>query len=144
MPRVGWQIDPFGHSSTQAGLLGAAVGFDALFFGRADYQARRGAMGGGMRGGGKRAGRVLFCCCYWPGVGLGSAPCAQPTRLNPPCLRTTQQHTTRQDMEWRKNRTAMEVVWHGSGAGAGAQDVFTGNFASGEWVAAAWLGWVAG
>ncbi|GAB4821252.1 hypothetical protein N2152v2_008298 [Parachlorella kessleri] len=38
VPRVGWQIDPFGHSSTQAGLLGAHVGFDALFFGRADYQ----------------------------------------------------------------------------------------------------------
>lgn len=37
-PRVGWQIDPFGHSSTQAGLLSAHVGFDALFFGRADYQ----------------------------------------------------------------------------------------------------------
>ena len=38
VPRVGWQVDPFGHSATQAGLLGAAVGFDALFFGRADYQ----------------------------------------------------------------------------------------------------------
>jgi alpha-mannosidase len=32
---VGWQIDPFGHSSTQAGLLGASLGFDAFFFGRA-------------------------------------------------------------------------------------------------------------
>ncbi|KAL4419672.1 hypothetical protein ABPG75_006770 [Micractinium tetrahymenae] len=38
IPRVGWQIDPFGHSSTQADLLSAQVGFDALFFGRADYQ----------------------------------------------------------------------------------------------------------
>ncbi len=38
VPRVGWQIDPFGHSSTQAGLMSAQVGFDALFFGRADYQ----------------------------------------------------------------------------------------------------------
>jgi alpha-mannosidase len=38
LPTVGWQIDPFGHSATQAGLLTGALGFDALFFGRADYQ----------------------------------------------------------------------------------------------------------
>ena len=37
MPTVGWQIDPFGHSSTQASLS-ALYGFDAQFFGRADYQ----------------------------------------------------------------------------------------------------------
>jgi len=32
------QIDPFGHSATQAALLSAEVGFDALYFGRIDYQ----------------------------------------------------------------------------------------------------------
>jgi alpha-mannosidase len=37
-PSVGWQIDPFGHSSTQAGLLGSDLGFNSLFFGRIDYQ----------------------------------------------------------------------------------------------------------
>ena len=37
-PTIGWQIDPFGHSATQAALLSAEVGFDALFFGRIDYQ----------------------------------------------------------------------------------------------------------
>ena len=37
MPTVGWQIDPFGHSATQASLS-ALYGFDAQFFGRADYQ----------------------------------------------------------------------------------------------------------
>ena len=37
-PRVGWQIDPFGHSATQAALLSAEVGFDALFFGRIDVR----------------------------------------------------------------------------------------------------------
>lgn len=38
VPRVGWQIDPFGHSSTQAGLMGSVLGFDAMFFGRADWE----------------------------------------------------------------------------------------------------------
>ncbi len=37
VPSVGWQIDPFGHSATQASLS-ALYGFDAQFFGRADYQ----------------------------------------------------------------------------------------------------------
>ncbi|RWR73136.1 alpha-mannosidase-like protein isoform X1 [Cinnamomum micranthum f. kanehirae] len=37
-PRIGWQIDPFGHSAVQAYLLGAEVGFDSLFYGRIDYQ----------------------------------------------------------------------------------------------------------
>ncbi|CAN0078829.1 unnamed protein product, partial [Ectocarpus sp. 4 AP-2014] len=53
LPRVAWQIDPFGHSATQASLLGAQArtamlrhtlflqaGFDALYFGRIDYQDR--------------------------------------------------------------------------------------------------------
>ena len=38
LPTVGWQIDPFGHSATQAALLSGALGFDALFFGRIDHQ----------------------------------------------------------------------------------------------------------
>ena len=38
IPTVGWQLDPFGHSATQAALLSAEVGFDGLFFGRLDYQ----------------------------------------------------------------------------------------------------------
>ncbi|CAK4634012.1 hypothetical protein AeMF1_003692 [Aphanomyces euteiches] len=37
-PRIGWQIDPFGHSSTQGSLLSAGIGFDALYFARIDHQ----------------------------------------------------------------------------------------------------------
>jgi len=36
-PKVGWQIDPFGHSNTHA-WLSDEFGFDSLFFGRIDYQ----------------------------------------------------------------------------------------------------------
>lgn len=34
VPNVGWQLDPFGHSATQASLMTGGVGFDALYFGR--------------------------------------------------------------------------------------------------------------
>ena len=40
-PRVSWQLDPFGHSATQAVLLTAGFGADSMFFGRVDYQDRR-------------------------------------------------------------------------------------------------------
>ena len=40
VPTAGWQIDPFGHSSTNAGLLSAEVGFQSLWFARIDYQDR--------------------------------------------------------------------------------------------------------
>lgn len=38
IPRVTWQLDPFGHSATQSSLLGSEAGFDAIYFGRIDYQ----------------------------------------------------------------------------------------------------------
>jgi len=36
-PRVGWQIDPFGHSAANPRLF-AEMGFDAWFFARLDYE----------------------------------------------------------------------------------------------------------
>jgi hypothetical protein len=38
VPKIGWQIDPFGHSSTNAGLLGSYLGFDAVYMCRIDYE----------------------------------------------------------------------------------------------------------
>lgn len=38
IPTIGWQLDPFGHSATQASYMTAKFGFDALYFGRIDYQ----------------------------------------------------------------------------------------------------------
>lgn len=37
-PRVGWNLDNFGHSSTAAGLLLGLAGYEAVFFARADYK----------------------------------------------------------------------------------------------------------
>ena len=39
-PKIGWQIDPFGHSNTNARLF-AEIGFDALFFARIDNDDKR-------------------------------------------------------------------------------------------------------
>ena len=37
-PTIAWQLDPFGHSATQASLMTHKMGFDAIYFGRIDYQ----------------------------------------------------------------------------------------------------------
>ncbi|CAF3637750.1 unnamed protein product [Rotaria sp. Silwood1] len=36
-PKIGWQIDPFGHSREQASIF-ALMGFDGLFLGRIDHE----------------------------------------------------------------------------------------------------------
>ena len=41
VPTTGWQLDPFGHSATQATLLSSAAGLNSLFFGRSDYRDLR-------------------------------------------------------------------------------------------------------
>ncbi|CAG2116750.1 unnamed protein product, partial [Medioppia subpectinata] len=40
VPRIGWQIDPFGHSRESA-HLSAMFGFDGLFFARLDYEDQK-------------------------------------------------------------------------------------------------------
>ena len=40
VPSIGWHLDVFGHTGTQAALLSAEAGFDALYFARIDYQDR--------------------------------------------------------------------------------------------------------
>ncbi len=37
VPRIGWQLDPFGHSATQGYLMGVDLGFDAMVLGRSDH-----------------------------------------------------------------------------------------------------------
>lgn len=36
-PTVGWHIDPFGHTNTQAALF-SQMGFSSWFLGRIDFQ----------------------------------------------------------------------------------------------------------
>ncbi len=36
-PKIGWQIDTFGHSNTNARFF-AEMGFDAVFYARIDYR----------------------------------------------------------------------------------------------------------
>jgi hypothetical protein len=37
IPKIGWQLDPFGHSSTYAKLL-CDLGYEALVLGRIDLE----------------------------------------------------------------------------------------------------------
>ncbi|KAA8531358.1 hypothetical protein F0562_006067 [Nyssa sinensis] len=76
-PRIGWQIDPFGHSAVQAYLLGAEVGFDSLFFGRIDYQDKA-----------KRKNEKSLEVIWQGSKSLGSSAqifaCAFPRNYEPP------------------------------------------------------------
>jgi len=39
-PKIGWDLDTFGHSDTNTRLF-AEMGFDAMFFSRIEYQERK-------------------------------------------------------------------------------------------------------
>jgi alpha-mannosidase len=43
-PRIGWHVDPFGHSTANPRLF-AEMGFDAWFFARIDYQDKAQRLG---------------------------------------------------------------------------------------------------
>lgn len=45
-PRVGWQIDPFGHSRETASMF-AHFGFDGLFFARLDWRDKTNRLASG-------------------------------------------------------------------------------------------------
>jgi len=38
IPKVAWQLDPFGHSATQASLMTHKMGMNAIYFGRIDHE----------------------------------------------------------------------------------------------------------
>ena len=40
LPRIGWQLDQFGHSSTNVRLL-AELGYDAWFFSRGNVEEKK-------------------------------------------------------------------------------------------------------
>lgn len=42
-PRVGWQIDAFGHSEQMPSIL-AQMGYDGQFFARVDFEEKKGRM----------------------------------------------------------------------------------------------------
>ncbi len=116
-------------TAAQAGLLSAQVGFNALFFGRADYQVGAAPVD---RPPAQLIVRIVGV------VGTGLAPCtpACTPMAGPqmPSCRSCLPLTPFKDMEHRRGHDvkAMEVVWRGS---ASLQDatVFAGNLPSGRW-----------
>ena len=48
MPKVGWQLDPFGHSLTQ-GIISKEIGFEGMFFQRMNYVEKEARFRDGSR-----------------------------------------------------------------------------------------------
>ena len=48
MPKVGWQLDPFGHSLTQ-GVISKEIGFQGMFFQRMNYVEKEARFQDGTR-----------------------------------------------------------------------------------------------
>ncbi len=108
IPRGTWQIDPFGHSNTEAWLLGAEAGFESLYWGRTDYQdmALRTSWQGqannqwpGARCKSHSASRQIHACLLgihrMPGLSVqsGSGRAASPLARARRSLLVSSQHT---------------------------------------------------
>ena len=144
-PRIGWQVDPFGHSSTQASLMTGALGFDALYFGRADYQVSEPSsplVHLGIRqirqSLGVRFNRML---AHLPSSklvllrkGMSGLHCLgeRGSSFDFTILRmdSNRMHWL-QDMAIRGAKKQFELVWRGAKSYGSSADVLTGNFASG-------------
>jgi len=79
VPRSGWQIDPFGHSATQASLLSRRAGFDSLYFGRIDYRDQKLRIDSRECEGVWKAGSDLYGGVFWGLTGSYDGNYGSPT-----------------------------------------------------------------
>ncbi|CAG2170825.1 unnamed protein product [Oppiella nova] len=101
IPKIGWQIDPFGHSREQASLF-AQIGFDGLFLQRLDYDDQN-----------KRKAEKRMELIWQGSDDLGSFDGLFLQRLD------------YDDQNKRKAEKRMELIWQGSDDLGSAADMFT-------------------
>jgi len=117
LPKVGWQIDPFGHSATQAALLSASVGFEALFFGRMDHQDHDARMADKVRKKQCEWSWMLGVGCIERRLKLNSTPLTLLLCLLLYCVPAQN----------------MEFIWRASASLGADAELFTGGFQNGNY-----------
>ena len=157
-PRGTWQIDPFGHSNTEAWLLGAEAGMESLFWGRTDYQVRAAALARVhpplgrvqlktsthrlraarvVRYSARRGGRLPFSAtgrmCTSTSGSLTPSPLCHARGRHSHCC-----HWVNQDLNMRMNRSAAlknnqwpQWIWQGSQSLGSSAQVLAGQLGSG-------------